>query len=94
MDVIRRFSRGWENLRCAYCPIADAWGVYENSGKIPTLLETGPLNDVTQKKQVSVFATNVGRALRRAGRNASKIARAYGTPVYLVRDGKIVAEKP
>ena len=35
-----------------------------------------------------------GRALRRAGLVARKIARAHGTPVYIWRDGKVVAEKP
>jgi GGDEF domain-containing protein len=36
----------------------------------------------------------VGRALRRSARQARKVARMYGTPVYVVKDGKIVAEKP
>jgi len=40
------------------------------------------------------FAAGVGRALRRAGKDARKIARMHGTPVYVSRDGKIVAEKP
>jgi hypothetical protein len=35
-----------------------------------------------------------GRALRRAGLAARKTARLHGTPVYIWRDGKIVAEKP
>ena len=36
----------------------------------------------------------VGRALRRAAKDARKTARMYGTPVYILRNGKIVAEKP
>ena len=36
----------------------------------------------------------VGRALRRSARQARKAARMYGTPVYVIKDGKIVAEKP
>lgn len=36
----------------------------------------------------------VGRALVRAGQTARKIARMHGTPIYILRDGKIVAEKP
>jgi len=40
------------------------------------------------------FTTSVGRALRRAGQAARKTACAHGTPIYLWRDGKIVAEKP
>lgn len=38
--------------------------------------------------------TPAGRALRRAAANARKTARAHGTPIYIWRDGKIVAEKP
>jgi hypothetical protein len=40
------------------------------------------------------FATGVGRALRRAAKDARKIARMYGTPIYVLRNGKVVAEKP
>ena len=35
-----------------------------------------------------------GKALRRAGKRARAIAKMHGTPVYIMRDGKIVAEKP
>ena len=48
----------------------------------------------TRTKRPSKFGAAVGRALRRAARVARKTARAHGTPVYLWRDGKIVAEKP
>jgi hypothetical protein len=40
------------------------------------------------------FASGVERALRRAARAARKVARQHGTPIYIWRDGKIVAEKP
>jgi hypothetical protein len=40
------------------------------------------------------FAANVGRALRRAARVARKVARFHGTPIYIERNCKIVAEKP
>ncbi|MEX1111033.1 MAG: hypothetical protein WEB31_04460 [Chthoniobacterales bacterium] len=33
-------------------------------------------------------------ALQRAGKQARRTAKAYGTPLYVVREGKIVAEKP
>ena len=46
------------------------------------------------KLQPSIFAAAVGRALRRSARVARKTARAHGTPIYVWRDGKIVAEKP
>ena len=35
-----------------------------------------------------------GRALRRAALVARKTARMYGTPIYIWRDGKVVALKP
>ena len=35
-----------------------------------------------------------GRALLRAGQAARKIARIHGTPTYVLRGGKVVAEKP
>lgn len=46
------------------------------------------------KRQTQAFAITVGRALRRAGQTARKTARAYGTPLYVWRDGKVVALKP
>jgi predicted ABC-type ATPase len=38
-DVLRRFTRGWANFQTAYRPLADAWAVYDNSGKTPRLQE-------------------------------------------------------
>jgi len=40
------------------------------------------------------FAARVGRALRRAGTAARKTARLHGTPIYIWKNGKVVAEKP
>jgi hypothetical protein len=40
------------------------------------------------------FTRAIGRALRRAAKVARKTARQHGTPVYIWRDGKVVAEKP
>jgi hypothetical protein len=36
----------------------------------------------------------IGRALRRAGKRARAVAKAHGTPVYVMKNGKVVAEKP
>jgi hypothetical protein len=47
-----------------------------------------------RKKSSKDFSTSVGRALRRAGKVARKIARMHGTPIYFWRGGKVVAEKP
>jgi hypothetical protein len=46
------------------------------------------------KKPTNNFALTVGRALRRAGLAARKTARAHGTPIYVWRGGKVVAQKP
>jgi hypothetical protein len=46
------------------------------------------------KRLVKSPITPAGRALRRAALVARKTARMYGTPIYIWRDGKIVAEKP
>lgn len=38
-DVIRRFDRSWKNFHDLYCPLADGWAIYDNSGSAPRLLE-------------------------------------------------------
>jgi len=48
----------------------------------------------TKKKRPSALAAAAGRALRRAVRVARKTARLHGTPIYIWRNGKVVAEKP
>ncbi len=40
------------------------------------------------------FSKAVGRSLRRAAKEARRIARMHGTPVYVMKNGKVVAEKP
>lgn len=40
------------------------------------------------------IAAGVGEALRRAAKDARKIARMYGTPTYVWENGKVVAKKP
>ncbi|MGP8198555.1 MAG: zeta toxin family protein [Limisphaerales bacterium] len=41
-DVVRRFTRGWNNFQTTYRPFADTWAVYDNSGGAPRLLERAP----------------------------------------------------
>jgi len=41
-DVMRRFDRSWNNFHRTYRHLANSWAVYENSGSVPRLLETGP----------------------------------------------------
>ncbi len=40
------------------------------------------------------FFESVARAMRRVPRSARKIARMYGTPIYVWENGKVVAKKP
>jgi predicted ABC-type ATPase len=41
-DVLRRFTRSWNNFEKHYRLLADAWSVYDNSARKPILLEQGP----------------------------------------------------
>jgi len=65
----------------------------------------GPCTTITGDKSVKAktrtkasrplsFAAGVGRALRRAAKDARKTARMYGTPLYVWENGKVVAKKP
>ena len=46
------------------------------------------------KAATHAFARSVGRALRRAAKVARQTARAHHTPLYIWRNGKVVATKP
>jgi len=48
----------------------------------------------TKKPKVTPLAKEVGQALRNAAKQARKIARMYKTPIYVERNGKVVALKP
>lgn len=48
----------------------------------------------TKTSRSQSFAVGVGRALRRAAKDARKTARIYGTPLYVWEHGKVVAKKP
>jgi hypothetical protein len=52
------------------------------------------MKTTNDKNRSAAFAAAVGRAQRRSARVARKSARAHGTPIYIWRNGKIVAEKP
>ena len=47
-----------------------------------------------KKDDSKSFALAVGRALRRAAKVARKTARLHGTPIYVWKNGKVVALKP
>ena len=40
------------------------------------------------------FTAGIGRALRRAAKDARKTARMYGTPLYVWENGRVVAKRP
>jgi hypothetical protein len=46
------------------------------------------------KEETKSFVSIVGRALRRAARAARKAAQIHHTPIYVWKDGKVVALKP
>jgi hypothetical protein len=47
----------------------------------------------TQNKNPK-FAAQVAKGLARARNAARKTARMYGTPIYVSKNGKVVAERP
>jgi len=49
---------------------------------------------INSKKAAKSFASSVEPALKRAAKVARKTARMYGTPVYVWKNGRVVAEKP
>jgi len=47
-----------------------------------------------QSKESAEFAKSVERALKRAQKRARDVARQHGTPIHVMRNGKVVALKP
>jgi hypothetical protein len=52
------------------------------------------LSESKRNPRISKTTQAIELALRRAGRQARKVAKMYGTRVYTMKNGKIVAEKP
>lgn len=46
------------------------------------------------KPKPNELSKAVARSLRRAAKQARKIAKMHGTPIYVMKNGKVVAEKP
>jgi predicted ABC-type ATPase len=94
-DVVRRFDRSREHFERIYRPLADRCSVYDNSGRAPVLSsEAVALRSTRQSPKPNAFSRAVGRALRRAAKRARQVARMHGTPIYIWKDGKVVAIKP
>jgi hypothetical protein len=92
-DVIRRFKRGWDNFEGVPFVGGFLGGVRE-FGSQPTAIGTRTMKAKISTRKHEHFATGVGRALRRAAKDAQKVARMYGTPIYVWEGGKVVAKKP
>ncbi len=45
-------------------------------------------------KETLALTKSVERALKRAQKRAREVARQYGTPLIVMRNGKVVALKP
>ncbi|HEX4241965.1 MAG TPA: hypothetical protein VHZ53_11185 [Steroidobacteraceae bacterium] len=45
-------------------------------------------------RESRAFLEGVERALRQAAKEARRVARFYGTPIYVWENGKVVAKKP
>ena len=52
------------------------------------------MRSTKRTRQTKQFVIGVGRALRRAAKVARQTARAHHTPLYIWRNGKVVATKP
>jgi hypothetical protein len=55
---------------------------------------TRKLPPTKRSSRPDAFSRAVGRALRRAAKRAREVARMHGTPIYIWKDGKVVAIKP
>jgi hypothetical protein len=48
----------------------------------------------TAKNRIPEFAKRFERGLIRAGKEARRVAKMHGTPIYIMENGKIIAIKP
>jgi hypothetical protein len=88
--MFRVTGKEWENLKCQI-------GISSSPGFTPDL---GPMRSqfVTASshggRRGFPYAFTVARGLRRAALRARETARRYGMPIYIWKDGKVVAIKP
>ncbi len=52
------------------------------------------MSKAKQKAEADEFIATVTRALKRAAKEARRVARMHGTKVWVVKDGKIVGLEP
>ncbi|MBK8191386.1 MAG: zeta toxin family protein [Vampirovibrionales bacterium] len=82
-DIRRRYRRSLQNLRHLYQPLADAWGVYDNSDREPVSTEASTGTEPERLTQLSAW-------IKGAISEAVEINRKLGTPIYVFRDGQVV----
>ena len=99
-DVIRRrFVSGLKNFQNSYRHIADYWQWFDNSGRIPTLIDKGR-DPVTERNRDTPDShhdkktQDVLNALHRAGRRAHKVAHQHKTGVVVIEKGDVVEIEP
>ncbi len=89
-DALRRFKRGWSNFEEHYRELADECAVFNLSGSVPVPAQQGTGTKVRTAKA----AVQVVQALKRAAKEARRIAKMHGTKVWIMQDGKLVGIKP
>lgn len=91
-DVIRRrFIVGRRNFDHLYVSLVDYWALYDNAGETPRLIN---LRRETMKRpaahQENAHSAGIEAALYRSARQARELGEKTGTPVYVLKDGKII----
>jgi len=86
---------------CNYCNISSehltctvSGGVYGPRGLEADIMKAKRKKASGKSRKTEDFAAGVLRGLRLAAKDARKIARMYGTPLYYWENGKVVAKKP
>ena len=92
--VRRRFDSGLRNFQDIYKDLVDKWWWYDNSGNTYTEVDfNGCKREVTMSRRVSSPSretADISRALRRAAKRALELGIKTGTPVYVLKNNKIV----
>ena len=52
------------------------------------------MTQTTSLKPTTALAKAAAKALKRAQKRAREVARQHGTPIHVMRNGKVVALKP
>lgn len=93
-DVRRRYERGQRNFKQYYKDLSDSWAVYDNSGPTTVLKQPTPMSKNQKQIEQDEWIAGITRALKRADKEAHRVARMHGTKVWVIKDGKIVGLEP